>query len=47
MEYAIHIRFKDTNNEVKYEALIARLRVAIELRVESLDAFSDSQLVVS
>ena len=37
MEYAIHIRFKATNNKAKYEALL----------VESLDAFSDSQLVIN
>ena len=47
MEYAICIGFKATNNEAEYEALIARLRVTTELGVESLDAFSDSQLVVN
>ena len=47
IEYAIHIRFKATSNEAEYETLLARLRVAIELGVESLDAFSDSQLVVN
>ena len=35
------------NNEVEYEALLAGLRVATEMRVDSLDAFSDSQLVVN
>ena len=47
MEYAIHIGFKATNNEVEYEALLTRLRVATELGVDSLDAFSDSQLVIN
>ncbi|GFS30396.1 hypothetical protein Acr_00g0011700 [Actinidia rufa] len=47
MEYTIHIGFKVTNNEVEYEALLARLRVATELVVKSLDTFSDFQLVVS
>ena len=46
-EYAISIGFKITNNEAEYEALLAGLRVATELRVESLDTFSDSQLVVN
>ena len=46
MEYAIHIGFKATNNKVEYEALIAGLRVATELGVESLETFSDFQLVV-
>ncbi|GFZ10945.1 hypothetical protein Acr_22g0003430 [Actinidia rufa] len=47
MEYAIRIGFKATNNEAEYEALLAGLRVATELGVDSLDAFSDSQLVVN
>ena len=47
MEYAIQIGFKATNNEVEYEALLARLRVDIGLGVDSMDAFSDSQLVVN
>ena len=47
MEYATCIGFKATNSEAKYEAILAELRVAIELKVESLDAFSDSQLVVN
>ncbi|GFS34948.1 hypothetical protein Acr_00g0036940 [Actinidia rufa] len=36
-----------TNNEAEYEALLARLRVVAELGIESLDAFSDSHLVVN
>ncbi|GFS37719.1 hypothetical protein Acr_00g0053630 [Actinidia rufa] len=47
MEYTIRIGFKATNNEDEYEALFAGLRVAMKLGVDSLDAFSDSQLVVS
>ena len=47
MEYAICMGFKATNNEAKYKALLARLRVVTNLRVDSLDAFSDSQLVVN
>ena len=47
MEYVICIRFKATNNEAEYEALLAGLRVVTELGVESLYAFSDSQLVVN
>ena len=42
MEYAIRIVIKATKNEAEYEALIARLRIVMELEVESLDAFSDS-----
>ncbi|GFY85492.1 hypothetical protein Acr_04g0002300 [Actinidia rufa] len=37
MEYAIRMRFKATNNEAEYEALLAGLRVAVELGAQSLD----------
>ncbi|XP_057463265.1 uncharacterized protein LOC130753291 [Actinidia eriantha] len=47
MEYALRIGFKATNNEAEYEALLAGLRMATGLGVDSLDAFSDSQLVVN
>ena len=47
MEYTIHIGFKTTTNEAEYETFLVKRRVAIELGVESLDAFSDSQLVVN
>ncbi|GFS40630.1 hypothetical protein Acr_00g0069590 [Actinidia rufa] len=47
MEYAIRIGFKATNNKAKYEALLAGLRVAAKLGVDSLDVFSDSQPVVN
>ena len=47
MEYAIHMGFKATNNEAEYEALLAELRVATKLEVDSLDAFSDSQLAIN
>ncbi|GFY91186.1 hypothetical protein Acr_07g0013820 [Actinidia rufa] len=42
MEYAIRIGFKATTNEAEYEVLLARLRVATELGVESLDTFRKS-----
>ncbi|GFS42455.1 hypothetical protein Acr_00g0079950 [Actinidia rufa] len=47
MEYAIRIGFKATNNEAEYEALLAGLRVVVELGAQSLEIFSDSQLVVN
>ncbi|GFZ20003.1 hypothetical protein Acr_28g0007080 [Actinidia rufa] len=47
IEYAIRIGFKATNNEAEYEALLASLRVAVELGAQSLDIFSDSKLVVN
>ena len=36
-----------TTNEAEYEVLLTGLRVAVELEVESLDTFNDSQLVVN
>ncbi|KAM1024886.1 hypothetical protein ACFX15_037429 [Malus domestica] len=47
MEYAIRFKFKASNNEAKYEALLACLRLAKHLRVKQIDIFSDSQLVVN
>ncbi|GFY92744.1 hypothetical protein Acr_08g0011400 [Actinidia rufa] len=47
MEYAIRIGFKATNNKAEYEALLTGLRVVAELGVDSLDVFSNSQLVVN
>ena len=47
MEYSIRIGFKVTNNEVEYEALLTKLRVARELGVKSLDMFGNSQRMVN
>ena len=44
--YAIHFGFKASNNEAEYEALIASLHLARELRASNVKIFSDSQLVV-
>ncbi|CAH9116675.1 unnamed protein product [Cuscuta europaea] len=44
--YSIHFDFKVTNNEAKYEALIAGLKYAKVLGVDRLKVRSDSQLVV-
>ena len=47
IHYAISFGFKASNNEVKYEALIAGLHLACELQVHNVKIFSDSQLVVN
>ena len=39
--------FRTSNNEAEYEVLLAGLRLARELQVDSLQVFSDSKLVVS
>ncbi|XP_024026375.1 uncharacterized protein LOC112093026 [Morus notabilis] len=43
---AVRFKFKASNNEAKYEALIAGLRLASHLKIERLSVFSDSQLVI-
>ena len=43
----LHFRFKVSNNEAKYETLIARLGLAKELQACSIQIYSDSQLVVN
>ena len=44
---ALRFIFKASNNEAEYEALLAGLRLAKELQVDSLIIYSDSKLVVS
>ena len=46
MHCALRFRFKASNNKAEYEALIAGLNLAKEMKVESLEIYSDSQLVV-
>ncbi|GJZ48615.1 reverse transcriptase domain-containing protein, partial [Tanacetum coccineum] len=45
--YALRFKVKTTNNEVEYEALLARLQIAKEMEIESLEIFADSQLMVN
>ncbi|KAM1042360.1 hypothetical protein ACFX13_032147 [Malus domestica] len=47
MEYALHFKFKASNNEAEYEALLAGLRLAKHLGVKRIDIFNNSQLVVN
>ncbi|XP_038982200.1 uncharacterized protein LOC120110682 [Phoenix dactylifera] len=46
-EQALRLEFPASNNEAEYEALIAGLKLARELKVEDLKVYSNSQLVVS
>ena len=46
MHCAFRFGFKASNNEVEYEALIVGLNLAKEMKVESLEIYSDSQLVI-
>ncbi|KAM1978246.1 hypothetical protein ACFX16_014955 [Malus domestica] len=47
IEYALRFKFKTSNNEAEYEALLAGLHLAKHLGVKRIDIFSDSQLVVN
>ena len=46
MHCALKFGFNASNNKAEYEVLIAGLKLAKEMKVESLEIFSDSQLVV-
>ena len=46
MHWALRFGFEASNNEAEYEALIAGLKLAREMKVESLEVYSDSQLVI-
>ncbi|XP_074346956.1 uncharacterized protein LOC141685772 [Apium graveolens] len=43
---ATHLAFHATNNDAEYEALINGLKLAFEIKVENLNVFSDSMIVV-
>ncbi|KAK3028113.1 hypothetical protein RJ639_039807 [Escallonia herrerae] len=47
VEYALRFGFQASNNEAEYEALLAGIRPAHALKVDSLSVHSDSQLVVN
>ncbi|KAK3035317.1 hypothetical protein RJ639_034025 [Escallonia herrerae] len=47
IEYALRFGFQASNNEAEYEALLAGIRLAHVLKVDSLLVHSDSQLVVN
>ena len=46
IHFALRFDFHASNNEAEYEALIVRLKLAKEMKVESLEIYSDSQLFV-
>lgn len=46
LEYAIRFRFKVTNNEAEYEALVNGLKIAHKLEAKRIRVKSDSKLIV-
>ena len=47
LSFALRFEFQASNNKAEYEALLARLRWAKEIGVETLEIYSDSQLIVN
>nr|GEX33078.1 retrovirus-related Pol polyprotein from transposon TNT 1-94 [Tanacetum cinerariifolium] len=45
--YALRFEFITTNSEAEYEALLAGLRIAVDMKVKDLSIFVDSQLVAN
>lgn len=45
IKFALYFTFKVSNNQAKYEALLASLKVAKELGMKRLKVFIDFQLV--
>ncbi|KAI3754656.1 hypothetical protein L1987_54443 [Smallanthus sonchifolius] len=45
--YALRLDFPSTNNEAEYEALLAGLRIAKEMKVSKIQVFVDSLLIAS
>ena len=43
---SLTLKFRTTNNEAEYEAVIAGLGMALELGAESVEIQSDSQVIV-
>jgi ribonuclease HI len=41
-EYALQLRFRTTNNEAEYEALLAGLKLSKSMEIENLTIKSDS-----
>ena len=46
IEYAHRFAFPTSNNEAEYKAFLTSLNLAIELGVQELRVFSDSQLII-
>ena len=47
LEHSLRLGFRASNNEVEYEALIARLKAALKLEAMDVEIYSDSWLVVN
>lgn len=46
IEQPLNFEFKASNNQVKYEALVSSMTLSLEMGASTLQAKSDSQLVL-
>ena len=46
LSYVLQIHFDSSNNEAEYEALLAGLKLARDLKITAVEIYCDSQLVV-
>ena len=47
LEHSFRLGFKASNNEAEYEALISRLKTALDLGARDVEIYSNSRLVVN
>ncbi|XP_077219762.1 uncharacterized protein LOC143853952 [Tasmannia lanceolata] len=47
LDYALRFGFRASNNEAEYEALLARMNLAVQTGAQRLKAYCDSQLVAN
>ena len=47
LEHSFWLGFRASNNEAKYEALLARSRIVLGMGAWDVEIYSDSRLVVS
>ncbi|PKU60433.1 hypothetical protein MA16_Dca027950 [Dendrobium catenatum] len=47
MRFSFSLTEPRTNNEAEYEALLAGLEIAIDVRIQHLQIFGDSQLIIN
>ena len=47
LKHSFRLGFRASNNETKYEALLAGLRAVMDMGAREVEIYSDSQLLVS